>query len=243
MIDIAKIALITGASSGLGENLARQLIQKNWLVVGIARSSEKLAALQLDLGEKFYPITCDVGKQEDIVKASALLKEKNMIPTLFFLNAGAGDLEGDIFDAKMHEKVFNVNYFGAIHWIDEWLEDVKDTGASFVAISSILALQGTPGAAAYCASKSALKTCFESLKLKHMNTPIKFITVMPGPMKTSMLKSDKPVPGVWVPEKAAKYLLNKVFKGKQTIIFPLFYRILFNILSFLPLKITSKILK
>jgi 3-hydroxy acid dehydrogenase/malonic semialdehyde reductase len=238
-----KIALITGASSGLGENLTRELIQKGWCVIGVARTKAKLDALHQELGEKFYPVVCDVAKKKDIQKTSSLLKESGMIPSLFFLNAGMGDLEGDTFDVKMHERIFDVNYFGALHWLEEWLETTKQNGATFVAISSILVLHPTPGASAYCASKAALKACFESLKMHYLNTPVKFITVAPGPMETAMLKSDKPVPGVWTPGKAAKYILNKVFKGKQNIIFPLFYRILFNVLAFLPLKITSKILK
>ena len=58
-----KVCLITGASSGIGENLARILIKQGWIVIGIGRRLERLTALQQELGvDVFYPFFCDVTK-------------------------------------------------------------------------------------------------------------------------------------------------------------------------------------
>lgn len=59
--------------------------------------------------------------------------------------------------------------------------------------------------------------------------------------KTNMFKSSRPVPFVWEPQKAAEYILKKVFKGKETISFPIFWQLFFYILRIFPTKMASRI--
>ena len=56
------IALVTGASSGIGEAISRELVKRCWLVIGIARSSDKLIQIQSELSDSFIPMICDVSK-------------------------------------------------------------------------------------------------------------------------------------------------------------------------------------
>ena len=79
-----KIALVTGASSGIGEALSRELVKRGWSVIGIARSLEKLSSLQKELGSAFMPFMCDVSKKADIERASKQLIEQKIIPSHFF---------------------------------------------------------------------------------------------------------------------------------------------------------------
>ncbi|WP_237342923.1 SDR family NAD(P)-dependent oxidoreductase [Wolbachia endosymbiont of Folsomia candida] len=153
-----KICLITGASSGIGESLALLLIKDGWFVVGVARRTEKLEKLKEELGSNFLPITCDVGNSENIRNSSDFLKRQNITPNLFFLNAGCGEIENE-FHTDTHRKTFETNYFGVINWIEEWLS--YNHSATFVTISSLVAVHATPHASAYCASKAALRSCFE----------------------------------------------------------------------------------
>ncbi|RDD34293.1 Fatty acyl-CoA reductase [Wolbachia endosymbiont of Cylisticus convexus] len=234
-----KICLITGTSSGIGESLARLLIKDGWFVIGIARRTEKLEKLKEELGSNFLPITCDVGKSENIRNSSDFLKKQNIIPKLFFLNAGCGEIE-DEFHTNIHRKTFETNYFGIINWIEEWLS--HSHSSTFVAISSLVAVHATPHASAYCASKAAIRSCFESLKIQHANSATKFITVMPGPVKTDMLKANKPLPFTWEPQKAAAHVLKNVFKGKKIISFPIFWWLFFHFLRVLPTKMVARIL-
>lgn len=76
-----KIALVTGASSGIGEALTRELISKSWVVVGIARRVEKLNAIKNEMGPSFIPITCDVSSKSDFYNAC-----KNILGQGFFTN-------------------------------------------------------------------------------------------------------------------------------------------------------------
>ena len=61
-----KVALVTGASSGIGEALSRELVKRGWLVIGIARSADKLALIKKDLQEAFIPMICDYDGYVDV---------------------------------------------------------------------------------------------------------------------------------------------------------------------------------
>lgn len=79
-----KIALVTGASSGIGEAISKELIKRDWIVIGIARSSDKLSQLKEELKDAFIPIVCDVSKKEIIEEASQKILAQQLCPSLFF---------------------------------------------------------------------------------------------------------------------------------------------------------------
>jgi len=231
------ICLITGASSGIGKSIAYEMVQRSWLVIAIARSHDKLMELSDILGrDNLIPIVCDVSKFDQVKEVSDYIKNRHLYPTLFFLNAGDGEEENDKgLDFELHQKIFDVNYFGTISWIKEWIDLLKEqNGGSFVATSSIQSFRGMPGVAAYGASKSAINYCFESLDAMYIKDNIRFQLIYPGPVATAMLKSKNSLPFTWKPDKAAKYIVAKVLKGSSKIKFPLFYVLMIGIINCLP---------
>lgn len=78
------LALITGASSGIGEALSRELVQLRWSVIGMARSQNKLAAIQKQLGDSFVPIVCDISQKSEIERASSEILEKECVRLISF---------------------------------------------------------------------------------------------------------------------------------------------------------------
>jgi 3-hydroxy acid dehydrogenase/malonic semialdehyde reductase len=245
MTQTKQTCLITGASSGIGEALSREMISKGWLVVGIARSADNLNALAKELGENFIPYSCDVAEEESVKDVSNTLKEKNHAPTLFFLNAGiAGDeaLEDPLkMELSHHHKVMAVNYFGVLSWVHEWADPQTQHDTTFVVTSSVNAFFAPPGGAAYAASKAAIAKAFESLQLSYNNTKIRFSIVYPGQIATKGLKGN--VPFVWSAEKLAKHMVNQILKGKQNIEPSLFYSIITRLFNWLPKKLVAPILK
>ena len=237
----SKTCLITGASSGIGLQIAKQMLKKDWRIIGVARRINKLEELQKELGQNFIPYQCDVGDYKQVCFVSDSIKQKNLNPTLFFLNAGTGDVEKEFF-FDLHKKTFDVNYFGIIFWIEQWLDFIKKIGGgAFVATSSVSSLFATPGSAAYSASKVALNNCFQSLRLKYLNNNIDFIIVMPGPVDTAMLKGVDDLPFIQTPKETAKYIVEHVFDGEQVIEPSWFYSTLFKIFNWLPDSVASKI--
>ncbi|WP_264719134.1 SDR family NAD(P)-dependent oxidoreductase [Wolbachia endosymbiont (group A) of Lasioglossum morio] len=248
-----RVCLITGASSGIGEVMARQLVQGGWRVVGVARNNEKLQGLGAELGKDFTPMVCDVSNGSDVKNTSDQLKEKDIIPTYFFLNAGYGENEGDGLSANVHEKVMKTNYFGVVNWLEHWLKYSLDRNsqATFIATSSMAALYPLPYNAAYSASKGALTACFDSLRIQHVDNNVKFVTVMPGGIKTNILKNlNKSIAKannmlswfVLKKEDAAKRILDGVLKGKkEIIILPTSLLCLGRIMSLLPTKSSTRV--
>ena len=246
MVETNNICLITGASSGIGKYIAYEMVDRGWLVIAIARSEDKLDRLGQVLGkDNLISMVCDVSKFDQVKAVSTEIKNKNLNPTLFFLNAGDGDEENDEgLDWKLHKRIFDVNYFGAISWVSQWIASLKERdGGIFVATSSLQSLRGMPGAAAYGASKSALNHCFESLDAMYYKDKIRFFVVYAGPVDTAMLKTDRPLPYTWKPKKAAKYIVRKVLNDSTKIKFPLFWAILMKIITLLPNKLYLRIFR
>lgn len=236
-----KTCLITGASSGIGRELSRKITKRGWKVIGIARRKEKLKELENELGPAFIPYKCDVSIPKQIHNVSDTIKKQNLKPTLFFLNAGTGSSEIKFQPVlNTHKLTFDTNYFGVIAWIDEWINNVKKYGGgTFVVTSSIAAIFGNvPG---YCASKAAINTCFKALRLQYSCNGIGFVTVMPGPVATDLLKTPRSLPFTHQPDEEARYIIKQVFKGEKQIEPAWFYSCIFRILNLLPDKFTSKL--
>ena len=232
-----KTCLITGASSGMGCEIAREMVKRGWKVIGVARRQEKLNDLGHELGATFIPYVCDVANAQQVHEVSEDIKIKGFEPTLFFLNAGTAVLLKK-FQPMFNEQkqTFDTNYFGVISWVNEWLNDVKTYGGgTFVATSSIMSIFAGPDTSGYGASKAAVNSCFRSLRLQYRNDNIGFAIVVPGPVKTEMLKGDmKNLPFVHDPKDEALYIVEQVFKRNKQIEPSWLYSYLARILNWLP---------
>lgn len=242
-----QIALVTGASSGIGEAISRELIRRGWLVIGIARSSDRLSQIKRDLQDAFIPFVCDVSQKKDIEKTSQQIQEMNLHPSLFFLNAGiAGEsvIENpDRFDLKMHEKIMQVNYLGVLAWIEFWEKPCQENGgANFIVTSSINAIFAPPTGAAYSASKAAIAKAFESLSLTYFGTNLRFSVAYPGPVDTAGLKTPKKLPFTLTAEKMGTGMVDFALSNKSSYEPILFYKIITRLLRALPAKYTMKLL-
>lgn len=240
-----KMALVTGASSGIGEAVSRELIKRGWHVIGVARSAGKLSKIQQELSDVFIPLVCDVSKKEEIEEASMKILHRGLCPSLFFLNAGmAGEAvieNPNKFDLGIHEKIMRVNYFGVLAWVEFWEKHcLENVGANFVATSSINAIFAPPTGSAYCASKAAIAKAFESLSLTYFGTRLRFSVVYPGPVDTPGLKGR--LPFTWTAEKMGKCMVDFALSGKSKCQPFLFYKILCRLLRALPHKYTMKLL-
>lgn len=240
-----KVALVTGASSGIGEAVARELARRGWVVIGIGRAEDRLAKIKEDLKEAFIPIQCDVSKFENIEKTSKLILEKNLHPSLFFLNASiTGDQmieQMNHIDLKLHHEFFKTGYFGILGWVAFWNPICKETGgANFVLTSSLNAILPVPNRTAYCASKAAISKAFECLAMTYGNGVNQFSIVYPGPTPTPGLKGTYPC--MSTREATARKMVNFALTKKTRLIPSYFYHfIAIPLLRILPEKWVAKI--
>lgn len=241
------IALVTGASTGIGESLCRILIDRGWTVIGVARSQDKLQSMEQELGEgRFLPRPCDVGDGNAIVAVSEQLQKQGIVPSLFFLNAGMagkGAMETrKCCEIDKYKQTMAVNYFGVLEWVKAWEQLCIDNGgANFVATSSKLALYAPPSASAYAASKIALMRAFQGLTLNYYGTNLRFSIVVPGPVDTAGLKGKWPF--TWSADRMANYMVECAMKGKRHCSPQPFYSFLLRVAHWLPIKLVFKLLR
>lgn len=241
-----KLALVTGASSGIGEALCSLLVAKGHGCVAIARRIDKLKRLQERLGGKNNLIAhpCDVSSAEEVKKVSTLLQAEGYIPDLFFLNAGtAGESAIDPEEGFLehHRTVFAVNYFGVLNWVDAWQSLLSENGSmTFLVTSSCNAIFAPPRGSAYAASKAAISKAFEALDLQHSAQGTRFLISYAGPVATAGLAGKWPF--TWTPERMAHSLLQQALSGKARRHPSLFYGSLCSLLRHLPYRVTRKLL-
>lgn len=209
--------LIVGASSGIGRALTRQLLSRGCEVIAVARRAELLEELRSEAhSARLHIYVGDTTQNEDVRAICAQLRAGDLAPSLLILNAGIGRIETCTeTEVQGHRAVFEVNYFGALRWVEAWLE--PEIPRTFVAISSLMAFFSSAGASAYGASKAALSSTFESLALQHAADGQQFVLVHPGPVDTAMLKVRRPIPFTQSPERAAEKILTGIFAQRPQI--------------------------
>ncbi len=186
-----KIAVITGASSGLGAALANALIKKGATVYGIARNTQKLMTLQETLGFNFKPVTIDVAKQNAIEQWALSTFSQHHSPSILINNAGVGYLKkmADLSLPEWHAMV-NTNLNGTFYVTSIILPFLKENGegAHIINVGSILGKTTNSESAAYSATKYAMQGFSEALFKELRGDNIKVTCVNPGSIDTQFFE-------------------------------------------------------
>jgi NAD(P)-dependent dehydrogenase (short-subunit alcohol dehydrogenase family) len=180
--------LITGASSGLGREMARQLGARGWRVAVTGRREAELVetARQAEAaGGECLSLVGSVTEQDTVKRHYAAIRQRWGGLDWAILNAGVGDsVHARRFRADVYHHVFATNVGGAVNWLEAVLPDMIEAGSGTIAgISSLAAWRGLPGAGAYSASKAALSTLLESTRVDLRGTGVDVVTVCPGFIK------------------------------------------------------------
>ena len=191
-----KAVLITGASSGIGEDAALGFARQGARVALIARRKDKLEDLagRINLaGGRAVAISCDVTKRHDIDAAIELVSRAfNRIDIL--VNSAGILIPSEV--EKMNpadlEKMMNVNLFGALHAIQAVVPVMRRQGAgSIINIASLAGRRGMSPLGGYCATKFAMVGLTEALRMELFNTGVRVSLVMPGVIDTPMTTDAK----------------------------------------------------
>ena len=186
------VAVVTGASKGLGARIARTLVHQGATVCGLARSTDSLRALHDDLGSAFVPVSCDIRNEDEIEAAFDTVDDEAGRLDVLINNAGLGqfgpvdDLDTDAFDVQMDTNVRGV-YLCTREAVPRMREQNEATGfgGHIVNIASIAGLLGNPNISAYNASKFAVRGFSEAVMKEVREDGIRVTCLYPGSVETN----------------------------------------------------------
>lgn len=221
-----KIILITGATGGIGNAIARQLATEKCTLVLVARRKEQLSELCENIRSKTAAciyITCDVKNQEDVQKTvTSTYKQFGRIDVAILTAGILIPNPIETFDSSIIRNSMEINFFGNVYFIEHLLPIMKSQKSGTIAVVSTLPdKRGIPGWGAYGASKAAMSWLMESLRAEaKQKYNVNFITIKPGSVETPMIENYYR-PGAIQSKKAASIIIQGIKKEKKIIQFPL----------------------
>lgn len=234
------VAWITGASGGIGRELALEMARQGYTVAATARSEDKLAEMARESEAMkgrilaFPGDATDRNAMADIV--SRIEKEAGEI-TLAVFNAGTYfPTSGEALHLDNFIKTYEINVFGALNGLVPVIERMKAHGRGQVAfVASVSGYSGLPAASAYGASKAALNNMAESLKFDFEKMNIRTQVVNPGFVKTPLTdKNDFDMPALVPVEKAVERIIAGLEGGGFEITFPRRFTYILKIMRMMP---------
>ena len=223
----ARRALVTGASSGLGREMARQLAARGFRVAVTGRRERELAEtarLVEAAGAECLALVGSVSEPEAVAAQAGRVRDRFGGLDLMILNAGiARGVDARHLSAECYHEVFATNVGGAVNWLGAVLPWMIEAGSGTVAgISSLAAWRGLPGAGAYSASKAALATLLESTRVDLRGTGIRVVTVFPGFIRNRGVASEADRGKLFVLEleDGTRRILDGIESGRAVVHFP-----------------------
>jgi len=245
----ARVALVTGASSGLGAEMARQLASRGWHVALLARRVDRLAEVARDVeaaGPRALALGVDVTDETAVRDAVARVERELGVPDLVMLNAGVG--LSSLLLRETHEdfaRMQDINVVGAWNVARHATPSMVRRGSGrLVGISSQAAFLGLPGSGGYAASKAALARWLESVAIELHGTGVEVTVVHPGFIESELTATNKhPMPFLTDTETGVRRLLRGVLAGRRRVVFPRRLHLLIGIVRRLPLGLRARILR
>jgi len=183
-----KVAVITGASSGIGEATVIALVQEGVKVAAVARRKDRLDELAKQYKGLVLPIEADISDEDQIKKAiSQTIKHWGRVDILV-ANAGVM-LLSPVRDAKTEEwkRMVDINILGLMYCVHQVLPYmIKQKNGHIVTISSVAGRTIFPYGAVYCATKYAVRAFSEALRQEICKDNIRVTTIEPGAVKTEL---------------------------------------------------------
>lgn len=247
------IIWITGASSGLGREVARQYAAAGHDVCVSARSADALNELATScdaLEGSIHPFALDVTDIDKIADCFEQLTQAVGRPDLCILNAGT-HTENPVngFDREVYQRLMNINYMGVVNCLQAIVPAyIQQNSGEIAVVSSVAGYRGLPNASAYGASKAALINLCESLQPELAAAQVKLRLINPGFVRTPLTDQNEfPMPFLMEVDAAAASMIKGLSGNRFEITFPKRFTWMLKLLRILPyaayLRLTKKLLR
>ena len=225
-----KIAIITGATGGLGQEFVRAVLKEKPVEVwAIARNADKLNALQSKFGRRVRPVVCDLSKRDDIERIAQLLESERPDVRLLINNAGIARMgsTADFSDDEI-SKLIDINC-KAVSLLCGYVLPFMSKGSRILNISSASSFQPVPYINLYAASKAFVRSYSRALNVELKSRGITCTAVCPGWIDTEMLpmvSGGKAIkyPGLVSPKRVAVQAMRDSEKGRDMSVCTLFVK-------------------
>ena len=222
-----KRAVLTGASSGIGLELARELSRRGYDLALLARRAELLEKLAGELstnGTRAVAISCDVVDAAAVADAVRRGEQELGGPfDLAIANAGVSiPNHATKFSIADAEQVIRVNVLGVMYLYDAVIHGmIERKQGRFVGIASVAGLRGLPTSGPYSASKAAVQSFLEAARIELAPYGVGVTIVNPGFIVTEMTAKNKfHMPFLMKADRAARIIANGIERGKRLVEFP-----------------------
>lgn len=242
-----KVVVVTGASMGIGEAIAKLFAAEGAYVVLSSRDISRAEAARGRIGhqEQTMAVACDVRNREEIDRLMSLTMHNYGRVDIWVNNAGHGLLDSvAAMNMKACREMFDTNLFGAVDGMQVAAAQMKQQGGgTIINISSVAGHIPVPLGVAYSATKFAMNAFGKGARLELQKYGINVLTVCPGFIKTNfqenMLRSEhySDIPkrqyGATA-EQVARATLRGYLKGKRQVVVPWYYHIAIKIYQLFP---------
>jgi short-subunit dehydrogenase len=216
---------ITGASSGLGEALARHYAARGAVLGLFARRADALQSLAAQLGAaRVLTYPGDVRDAAALLSAGADFLQGCGAPDVVIANAGVsrGVLTDHVEDLATFREVLDTNVLGVVHTFAAFLPAMRERGTGVLAgVASVAGFRGLPGSGAYSASKAAAIAYLESLRVELSGSGLAVVTICPGYVATPMTaRNPYRMPFLMKPDAAARSIARAIEKRRRFHVLP-----------------------
>jgi hypothetical protein len=230
--------VISGASSGLGLALTQHYLQQGAQVAVYARRADLLQSLYEKFPEQVHCYPLDVRDGAALQSAANHFIQKVGVPDIVIANAGVsrGTLTEYVEDVDVFQQVMDINVLGVVKTFQPFISAMRkaDSG-TLVGISSVAGFRGIPGSEAYSASKAALISYLESLRVELHFSNLSVVTICPGFIETPMTEINPyAMPFILPADVAAKRIVRVIESRKSFSVVPWQMRLVGGLLKLMP---------
>ena len=232
------VVFLTGATSGIGEALARHYGAQGATLGLLARRGDLLDSLSRSLPSGADTYIADVRDLGALKAAAADFLAKHGVPDLVIANAGIshGTATDHADDIAVFQEILDINVVGMVNTFHPFVAAMrKAKRGTLVGVASVAGYRGLPGAGAYSASKAAAIKYLESLRVELRGSGVRVATVCPGYIATPMTeKNPYPMPFILTADEFARRFARALDAGRDYAVIPWQMAIVARLLAVLP---------
>ena len=216
--------VISGASSGLGLALAQHYLQRGAQVAACARRTDLLQTLSEQFPGQVYCYPLDVRDAAALQAAAHDFITRAGVPDIVIANAGVsrGTLTDYAEDVDAFQQVMDINVVGVVKTFQPFMSAMRKAGkGTLVGVASVAGFRGIPGSEAYSASKAALISYLESLRVELHGSGVSVVTLCPGYIETPMTEINPyAMPFILPANEAARRMARVIAARKSFAVVP-----------------------